>query len=100
MTTKYELCFKHIHSYNCKFRQFVFIEVFKLLKLQGLRTSLRGREALGLTFSIKKAKYPSAITHHIEHTIFLKNLDTFDDLWWSVCKVSVSRLPVEWWKCR
>lgn len=44
------ISFKHIHSYDCKLRQFVLIEVFKILKLQGLRLSLRGREAPGLTF--------------------------------------------------
>lgn len=76
------VCFKHIHSYNCKFRQFVSIEVFKLLKFLGLRTSLKDREALGLTFSIEKAKYLPATTHHIEHTIFFS--EQLDYLWWFV----------------
>lgn len=46
------------------------LKSLKLLKFLGLRTSLRDREALGLTFSIEKAKYLPATTHHIEHTIF------------------------------
>lgn len=66
------ICFKHIHSYNCKLGQFVFIKVFK--KASGTEDTTQGQGGTQVV------KYYSAITYHIEHIIFLKNLITFDDL--------------------